>query len=190
VPELRLQPRSALREAHRIDAAGVAVSERADVSLALITARRGMRKSCADRLRATYDLDAPAKAKFVEHAGLMLSWAGPDSWLMVASERRDLEKELTGVVGDAAAIVDLSDARVMLRLTGREARTLLAKGVSIDLDPRAFGPGNTAITLLAHVVIQLWQIDQSPTFDVAVPRATVDDIVHFFQISALQLNAA
>jgi heterotetrameric sarcosine oxidase gamma subunit len=190
VPELRLQPKSALRDVHLIDAAAAAVSERTDVSLALITPRRAMRKMCADRLKAVYDLDAPARAKFVQHAGLMLSWAGPDSWLMVAGERRDLESELTAVVGDSAAIVDLSDTRVVLRLSGRKARALLAKGVSIDFDPRAFGVGDTAITILAHIVVQVWQIDQSSTFDVAVPQATIGDIMQFFEISAAQFGAS
>jgi heterotetrameric sarcosine oxidase gamma subunit len=62
---------------------------------------------------------------------------------------------------------------------------LLAKSVSIDLHPRAFGPGDTAVTVLAHIVVQLWQIDETPaTFDVAVSRATVHDVIDFCTKSA------
>lgn len=58
------------------------------------------------------------------------------------------------------------------RITGAMASALLAKGLSIDLHPRAFKPGDTAITLLAHIVIQLWQVDEGSNFDLRVPRAT------------------
>ena len=55
---------------------------------------------------------------------------------------------------------------------GAKARALLAKGRSIDLHPRAFKPGDAGVTLLSHIAVQLWQVDETPTFDLALPRAT------------------
>jgi sarcosine oxidase subunit gamma len=184
VAELRLQTRSPLRGVHPAGFVGITINERPSLSLTLITHRRAMRKACADKLRAAYCLDPPMGAKFVQGAGITLSWAGPESWLMIAAERPDFETELATSLGDTAAVVDLSDARAMLRIGGGNARALLAKGVSIDLHPRAFGPGDTAITLLAHAATQLWQIDQNGTFDIAMPRATAHDVVDFLTISA------
>jgi sarcosine oxidase subunit gamma len=48
---------------------------------------------------------------------------------------------------------------------------VLAKGVPIDLDARVFGPGDTALTLVGHISVHLWQVDRAPTYEFAVPRS-------------------
>jgi sarcosine oxidase subunit gamma len=112
---------------------------------------------------------------------LALSWAGPTSWLAIASDWPDLELDLKTVLGKAASVVDLSDAHVVLRIKGAMASALLAKGLSIDLHHRVFKPNDTAITLLAHIVVQIWQVDEGPNFDLSVPRATIHDVVHWLR---------
>ncbi|MGI8526666.1 MAG: sarcosine oxidase subunit gamma [Pseudolabrys sp.] len=164
--------------------AGVTVRQPAGLSLTLVTARNGTRQDCIGRLRAVFDVEAPAAAKASQGVGLSLVWAGPESWLAVASGRPTLESELKAALGDAASIVDVSDARLMLRISGPKARAALAKGLSIDLHPRVFVTGDTAMTLLAHVPVQLWQVDETPTFDLAVPRATARDVFHWLIVSA------
>src|SRR4051812_31049464 len=72
VSELQFPSRTALlgelsprRIGRRDGPAGVTVHQRADLSLALVMARRGMRAKCIDSLRASYDLDAPVAAHIV-----------------------------------------------------------------------------------------------------------------------------
>jgi len=48
---------------------------------------------------------------------------------------------------------------------------LLAKGVMVDLHPKAFGPGDTAVTLVAHVGAQITCIDAAPVYQLMVPRS-------------------
>jgi len=184
--ELQLRRRSPLRDdllsrGSRDGKAGITITELAGLSLALITTRRAMRDACIDKLRTSYELAAPSTAKIVKGNRLSLSWAGPESWLAIAEDWPNLEPDLMAALGNAASVVDLSDAHVILRIKGATAAALLAKGLSIDLHPRVFKPGNTAITLLKHIVIQLWQVDESPNFDLRVPRATIHDVVHWLR---------
>ena len=184
MPELKLYPKSALSDQslpHVIGRDAVTVTERTGLSLALITATRGMRDACIDRLQTSYDLAAPTTAKIVYGNRLALSWAGPCSWLAIGSEWPDLEPDLKAALGKAASVVELSDAHVVLRIKGAMASALLAKGLTIDLHPRVFKPRDTAITLLTHIVVQLWQVDESPNFDLSVPRATIHDFVHWLR---------
>jgi methylglutamate dehydrogenase subunit D len=195
VPELQLAPRTSLhgemspRRIGRPDGpAGVTVHERTNLSLALIMARRGMRAACIDSLRASYDLDAPVTARIVQGRALSVAWAGPQTWLAVGSARPDIETELKASVKQAASIVDMSDQRVVMRISGPMMRAVLAKGVTIDLHPRVFAPGDTAITPLAHVTTQLWQVDDAPTFDLVLPRATARDMFHWLTVSAAEFG--
>ena len=48
---------------------------------------------------------------------------------------------------------------------------MVAKVCGIDLDPRVFSPGDTALTLVGHTNVHLWQVDPAPTYDFAVPRS-------------------
>jgi sarcosine oxidase subunit gamma len=180
-----LSPR---RVGRREGAAGVAVHERADLSLALIMARRGMRAACVDSLRASFDFDAPVTARIVHGRTLSLAWAGSDTWLAIGSTRPDFEADLKAVIGHAASIVDVSDQRIVMRISGPMTRAVLAKGVTIDVHPRVFAPGDTAITSLAHITTQLWQVDDGPTFDLVAPRSTARDMFHWLTVSAAEFG--
>ncbi|HET7043677.1 MAG TPA: sarcosine oxidase subunit gamma family protein [Gaiellaceae bacterium] len=69
-------------------------------------------------------------------------WLGPDEWLVLGAREADF--------ADAAAAVDVSAARVVLELSGDDAREVLAQACSLDLRPASFGPGRCARTLVAQ----------------------------------------
>ena len=94
-------------------------------------------------------------------------WLGPDEWLLVGPPdgAAALEGQIRAALGDASpavAIVDVSANRTTLELSGARARELLEFGCSIDLDPRAFGPGRCAQTLLARAQVILWHVAARP----------------------------
>lgn len=98
-------------------------------------------------------------------------WLGPDEWLIVGPDgkRGAFQDALrVGLAGTFGSIVDVSANRTLLEVRGVKARDLLAHGVHIDLDERAFGPGHCAQTLLAkaHVIIECRE-DES-AFDVFI----------------------
>jgi sarcosine oxidase subunit gamma len=105
-------------------------------------------------------------------------WLGPDQWLLTcpASDVAGLIGALRAALADAhAAITDLSDGRVALRVAGPSARDVLAKGTPLDLHPRAFPPGRCTGTLLAKATVLIHLLDDDPargaSFDVYVARS-------------------
>jgi sarcosine oxidase subunit gamma len=94
----------------------------------------------------------------VRGGGLTALWLGPDEWLIVgpAGTQTDLEARLRSAVGEQhAAVTDVSAQRTTLLVAGDRARDLLAHGCSLDLHPRAFGPGRCAPTTLARAQVVL-----------------------------------
>ena len=98
-------------------------------------------------------------------------WLGPDEWMVVGpdGQREALEQALRkGLNGAFGSIVDVSANRTLLEIRGQKARTLLAHGVAIDLDPRSFGPGRCAQTLLAKAQVIAERRDVETAFHLYV----------------------
>ena len=78
-------------------------------------------------------------------------WLRPDEWLVMTEP--GLEKTLArrlekAVAGRAFALTDLTGGQIRIRLGGRNARDVLAKGCTLDFHPRVFLPGRCAQTVL------------------------------------------
>lgn len=111
--------------------------------------------------------------------GIHMLWMGPDEWLVVTPEKArsktttSLEKALRGL---HAAVVDVSESRTVIQIQGANARSVLDKGCSIDLHPRAFSPGQVVNTLLGRCHITLHQTavasqSGNPSYDIYVHRS-------------------
>jgi sarcosine oxidase subunit alpha len=85
-------------------------------------------------------------------------WLGPDEWLLVGP----------GPEPQAGTAVDVSANRTTIELRGPNARDVLMKGCSLDLHPRAFGPGRCAQTALARAAIVLHQASDEPAYRILV----------------------
>ena len=82
--------------------------------------------------------------------GVEVLWLGPDEWLVVAPpEQAALEPALREALGAAGAVVDVSAHRTTIALSGPLTRDVLARGCSLDLDPRVSPAGTCVQTLLA-----------------------------------------
>jgi len=92
-------------------------------------------------------------------------WLAPDEWLVVGLDGQQAAFEQILIGG---SIVDVSANRTLLEIRGPKARELLAHGVSIDLDARAFGPGRCAQTLLAKTQVIIERIRDDPAFRIYV----------------------
>jgi sarcosine oxidase, subunit gamma len=126
-------------------------------------------------------------------AGLSALWLGPDEWLIVGAPGREalLVAELRdALAGQHAAVVDLSEARTVIVVAGRNARELLQKGAPIDLHPRAFEPGHCAQTALAKANVILHQIDASPRYDVYVHNSFADYLWNWLERAAEEFGLA
>jgi sarcosine oxidase subunit gamma len=127
----------------------------------------------------TLDLLLPTEPNSTAGRGdLVALWLGPDAWLLtcppgaLAAHTGSLRKALSDI---HAAITNVSDGRVALRLAGPSARDVLAKGCPLDLHPRAFASGSCAQSLLAKASVLIHLLDDEaqggPTFDLYVARS-------------------
>lgn len=190
-----LTPRSAFiglpGRSGRVDGeAGVVVRPCDDLAMARVIARKGRAGDLAAAVRARHGLDLPATPKRVEQGGLAFIWSGPGQWLAVAEDGRDLPRELRETVGAFAAVSDQSDGLAVLRVSGPRARDALIKGVGLDLHPRAFGPGDAAVTVIAHIGAQLWQLDDLPSYEIAIYRSFAGSLWRWLEASAAEFGCA
>lgn len=189
--DLALTPASAFLDWHPPATPDLAVSARETLTMASFAAVRGKEDALREAIHAGYGADLPRHAARVTGVGIAFVWTGPDQWLAVAERAngRDLETELKEQLAGIASVVDHSDGRVVVRISGPRARDVLAKGVPIDLHPRAFGPGDVAITHASHIGIILWQTDDAPTYEAALFRSYADSFAHWLFESAAEYAA-
>jgi len=198
VSEFVLTPRSGLEQVlvpGRHGAAGAApgltIALRDDQSLALVMARAGKAADLARRGAAAFGLALPRTPQRAEHGAISFAWAGPGRWLAAmkggtaAAFERRLREELSGL----ASVSGQTNSRTIIRLSGPKVRETLAKGVPIDLDPRAFRPGDTALTSVAHINVQFWQIDDAPTYEFAVFRSFAAAFCDWLLIASAEFGA-
>lgn len=182
-----LKAEPAFSDLWAISAAELTVAYRDDLTIAHICIARGQHQLANAAIQGAYGKPLPSKAERVAmDRDVEFVWAGLDQWLAVAprGNGRDLEQELKPILRGLAAVTDQSDARAVVRISGRRARQLLAKGVPIDLDPRVFPTNGAAITHASHIGVVLWQTGSDPVYDVAVFRSFADSFARWLQHSA------
>ncbi len=166
---------------------GVTLSEVKDLSLASMIARKGCKSALVAAVREQFKSELPLLPRRVEAAQFAFIWMGYDQWLVSrrAGAMLAIEPQLD-ILRPLAAICELSDSRAIVRISGVQARRTLAKGVAIDLHPRAFKTGDCAVTMVGHIGATLWQVDDVPTYDIAVFRSLADSFWHWLTESAAQ----
>lgn len=144
--------------------AGVTMLERVGLTLALVSALKGRERELADAVSEAYGIALPDTPKRVAGGEAAFAWAGPGKWLAMSTAEADF-------AALPAAVSDQSDGRVVLAVSGPKARETLATLISIDLHPRAFTPGDVAMTHAASIATHLWQVDDAPTYELACFRS-------------------
>jgi sarcosine oxidase subunit gamma len=131
---------------------------------------------------AALGLAAPSGPARAANGSLALVATGPGVWLALADQPGDdWPQTLEERLGDLAAVSDQSGAYLIWRIAGPGAGALLQKGAPIDLDGCVFGPGAAATTMIAHVGVILWRLDEPEGFEVAVFRSYARDFEHWLQ---------
>jgi methylglutamate dehydrogenase subunit D len=139
--------------------------------LAAIVARRGVDSSAiAKALGATGPLDGPGVAVTPT---MTLVATGPGAWLAIDKEGGDLSIRLGAKLAGLASISDQSGGYRLFRIAGEGARTLLQRGVAIDLDHDAFPPASAALSVIAHIGVIILRMGPD-TYDLLVFRSYAD----------------
>jgi sarcosine oxidase subunit gamma len=134
-------------------------------------------KGARDAAELALVVALPEAGRSVIGAAGSVLWLGPDEFLIVTEPEREtaVAASLLGALrGRRAAVIDISDSRTIIALSGFHARDLLAKGCGIDLHPRSLAPGQCAQTFLAKARIALYQLDDAPTYHILVERSLAE----------------
>ena len=136
----------------------------------------------------------PLEPNTVAEAGeLAALWLGPDEWLVLTppGQEAGLAGALRDALGDVfAAVTDVTGGQTVINLRGASVRDVLAKGCTLDLHPRAFGPGRCAQTLVAKAMVTVRQVDESPSFDLIVRRSFADYLAQWLEDAAQEYGLA
>lgn len=101
-------------------------------------------------------------------------WIGPSEWLVVTPPGGEAETAAAlreALAPHHSAVTDVSESLAVIALSGVNARHVLAKGMSLDLHPRAFATGRCARAALAKTVVLIHQTDDEPAYDLYVDRS-------------------
>src|SRR3546814_681853 len=123
--------------------------------------------------------------------GVTALWLGPDEWLLTSApgEETRLATRLREALADIhAAVVDVTETSTVIRLSGRWARDVLAKGCPLDLHPRAFGEGRVAQSLVGPVDVILHQAG-ADRYDLYVRRSFAEYLWRWLEDAALEFSA-
>lgn len=141
------------------------------------TARRAVGEALAMTLPTT-----PSRPSFA--ATRRLYWTAPDAILLdldASIGAQALAIDLTSrLASHHVALHDVGDARTRIIVSGKNARTILAKGTGIDLDPRCFPPGAAALTRFAGLTTLLVHQggaedgSSEPRYELLIDRPTAD----------------
>lgn len=179
------------RIGRQVGAAGVTIGERTDLGLATVMVRKGRKADLAAAAERAYGVALPASSCLAAGPGAGFIGTGPGQWFVVSESLRNgaLARDLGENLRGLASISDQSDGRAVVRISGPKAREVLAKGLPIDLDPRGFKPGDAATSLISYIGVQLWQVDGTPTYDVAVFRGFAESFWGWLTASAAEFGA-
>lgn len=164
----------------------VDISEVTGFGLVAILLRKGF---AAEAIGTRLGITAPTSPQWTGNGDLALIGSGPAAWLARADKPApDWADAISGQLADLASVTEVSDSYRVFRISGGNARRLLHRGAFIDLHPTAFAPGSVAVTVIAHIGVILRQLDDVPTYEIAVFRSFGESFRHWLTTAAANLD--
>ncbi len=174
-----VERRSPLNEVYQIGvfgddtkSPGVTFSERRGLSIIQVAAWAEQADASITAIGKAVGVSPSATSLSAVNANATAAiWVGPNRWLVVEKESRDLAAIVgASVSNELAAVTDQSHSRCVLRLTGEQSRNVLRKGTTLDLDPAYFKAGEAKTTSLFHINALIHCLEES-MFDIYVARS-------------------
>jgi sarcosine oxidase subunit gamma len=140
--------------------------------LGMITIRADLARA-GDAIAEAAGLAIPGTLRIVTDGARSLGWMSPDELLLILPGAETAEAVATldeALAGEHGLVVDVSDARVVLDVTGAGAGDVLAKLVPVDLT--GVPDDGFRRSRAAQVAIALWRVPDG--FRIAGFRSTGD----------------
>lgn len=145
------------------------VTELPAIGIATIMARKGIEPESIGSAIGVLPPKGPTRVRGNQ---LTLIGTGPGTWLALnLTPEPNWPSGLADQLAGLASVSDQSGSYSLLRIAGEDARRILQRGASIDLHPAVFRSESVATTVIAHIGVILWQLDNAPSFAVATFRS-------------------
>ena len=180
-----LQAMTALgaHEAKAVTVGPLVVTERVDVALASVAARRG--QALTDLAKAA-GVPLPGPARYVSGAPYSGFWVAPEMWFVEAlfATHENIAAQLKAAFGDAASITEQTDAWVVFDLAAADLAPVLERLCNVDL--RAAPDGHATRTMMEHLGVYL--VKRGPgVARVYGPRSSAQSLLHALETAASAL---
>lgn len=172
------------------DAPGVTIVERTALGLATVAARKAQSEALKHAVREAYGIELPEGSTVARGRDVNFVGTAPGQWLAVSEtlQNEALAGDLAERVRGLASVSDQSGGRTVVRIGGPRARDVLAKGLPIDLNPRSFPPDGAATSVISLMGVQLWQVDETPAYEIAVFRSLSGSFWRWLSASAAEFG--
>ncbi|SFR06012.1 sarcosine oxidase subunit gamma [Poseidonocella sedimentorum] len=175
-----LSPITALGgSAARVETVGaVTLTERPDVALASVAARRGQAEACATALTRLLGAAAPAPGKSSAGDPFSAVWMGPGQWMLSAdfTTHEDIAAMLKDALADMASITEQTDAWTCFDLTGQGAFAVLELLCNVNLT--TFHAGNATRSTIHHLGCFVICTEPDTSVRIIGPRASAGSLHH------------
>jgi sarcosine oxidase, subunit gamma len=179
-----LKPRTALGAPTAVERTlgPLTISERFDVALASVAARKGRMADLA-KAGKTIALPLPDPARFLAGEPWSTFWTAPEMWLVAApfATHELIAAMLKDALGDAASVTEQTDAWVVFDLSAPDPAPLLERLCNVDF--QGVPVGYATRTVIEHLGCYL--IKEGPGMvRIYGPRSSAKSLLHALEVAA------
>lgn len=179
-----LQPLTALgkREATSATHGPLTITERFDVSLASVAARKGRMADLVNTAQAA-GVPLPDPATYSPGTPYSAFWAAPEMWFVEApfATHEQIADMLKAAFGDAASVTEQTDAWVAFDLGAPDLSPVLERLCNVDF--RHVGDGHATRTMMEHLGVYLIKHGLGAA-RIYGPRSSADSLLHALETAA------
>lgn len=171
------------REARVIAVGPLTITERFDVALASVAARRGRMADLAKAAQAA-GLPLPGPARHEAGAVYSVFWTAPEMWLVEApfASHELIAGMLKQALGNAASVTEQTDAWVALDLAAPDLSQLLVRLCNVDF--LSVPSGHATRTMVEHLGCYLIK-HGAGSVRLYGPRSSAESLLHALEGTAV-----
>jgi sarcosine oxidase subunit gamma len=156
---------------------GIFIKENHPLSIVQLETREPPAKDFLNIIKNLFKFDVPPAPNTSSVSDkTRIIWTGPNRWLIVEPETRDLTSLVKSQIKEnSVSIVDLSHARSSVGIDGLMTRDLLLKGAAIDFHPEVFLVNHCVQTTFFNLSALICCLDKN-RFNIFIARGFALDL--------------
>ena len=174
------------REPAVVEIGPLRITERVDVALASVAARRGWMADLATAAKAA-GVPLPDAARHQSDAPYSAFWTAPEMWFVEApfGSHELIADQLKAALGDAASITEQTDAWVAFDLAATDLAPVLERLCNVDF--HSVPKGYATRTVMEHLGVYLVKLDGGAA-RLYGPRSSAQSLLHALEAAAASVG--